>query len=100
MKIIRESETLHWAIGKNVRCDRCDTIFQLEDQNDFSSYSYTEARVKVCCPRCKHYQDAEKPKRTKNDQGTITFSNAADFDNLFNEFDKLFATTFDSKRKV
>ena len=36
--------------GVNVQCQKCGTIFQVDEQNDYFEYAYIHAE----CPCCKH----------------------------------------------
>ena len=36
--------------GVNVQCQKCGTIFQVDERNDYFEYAYIHAE----CPYCKH----------------------------------------------
>lgn len=90
MKIIKQSDHKHWVIGRHVKCERCDTVFEIENKDDFYTCSYTETAVKVYCPHCHCGQDVKKTSVSQ------TFSDPLDFDRFWNDVDKSFKRVWKS----
>lgn len=65
MRIVRDSNKTHWAIGKHAECPRCETVVELETLDDFRTIKYNNDKVIYDCPRCKQQQDFHRPMKPK-----------------------------------
>lgn len=53
MKIISNSMKKHWAIGYYISCVRCDSVYMLENLEDFRTQT-NDRTVTSQCPVCSH----------------------------------------------
>ena len=62
MKLIRDSGKDHWMIGRIIECERCDSQYMIESIEDLN-YSSSDTVAKTTCPKCRHCQITNKPRK-------------------------------------
>lgn len=73
MRTIVKSQKEHWAIGRHVGCDQCDSVFEIEGMFDFRN-GLTANYIIVVCPECGYGQSVYKRLSGPERMPTYTWS--------------------------